>query len=71
MFYSDHADQRRLCVRLFLKGETQQLDRILETLAKRWYECNPENGMKDPGTLGCSSTNVRRCARYIILYLSP
>jgi Sec7-like guanine-nucleotide exchange factor len=42
---------RRLCAKLLLKGETQQLDRLLEALAKRWYECNPENGMKDPGTL--------------------
>lgn len=42
---------RRLCSKLLLKGETQQLDRLLEALAKRWYECNPENGMKDPGIL--------------------
>ena len=40
---------RRLCARLHLKGESQQLDRILEALGMRWYGCNPENGMKDPG----------------------
>jgi len=43
------AAVRRLCARLHLKGETQQLDRILEALGKQWYESNPENGLKDPG----------------------
>ena len=46
---------RRLCGRLYLKGETQQIDRLLEALGKRWYHCNIENGMKDPGTLRVSS----------------
>jgi Sec7-like guanine-nucleotide exchange factor len=46
---------RRLCAKLLLKGESQQLDRILETLAKRWYDCNAENGMKDPGNLALYS----------------
>jgi hypothetical protein len=41
---------RRLCGQLFLKGESQQLDRVLESLAKRWYKTNNENGMKDAGT---------------------
>lgn len=40
---------RRVCAQVTLKGESQQLDRLLESLAKRWYECNPENGMKDAG----------------------
>jgi Sec7-like guanine-nucleotide exchange factor len=43
------AAVRKLCGKLYLKGETQQIDRILDALGKRWYECNPENGLKDPG----------------------
>jgi Sec7-like guanine-nucleotide exchange factor len=63
------SNNRRLCSRLFLKGETQQLDRILESLAKRWYECNPENGMKDPGTsrMGLLSLTHRRCTCSFLL----
>ncbi|KZT72176.1 hypothetical protein DAEQUDRAFT_749597 [Daedalea quercina L-15889] len=36
----DHAF-RRLCAKLFLKAETQQVDRILEEFARRYFECNP------------------------------
>ncbi|GJE94948.1 PH and SEC7 domain-containing protein [Phanerochaete sordida] len=32
---------RRLCGKLFLKAETQQVDRILEQFARRYWECNP------------------------------
>lgn len=32
---------RRLCGKLFLKGETQQVDRILEQFSRRYWECNP------------------------------
>lgn len=32
---------RTLCSKLFLKGESQQLDRIIEAFAKRYYDCNP------------------------------
>ncbi|KAG5518338.1 hypothetical protein PMAC_003135 [Pneumocystis sp. 'macacae'] len=31
---------RRLCSKLIMKAETQQMDRILESFSKRWYECN-------------------------------
>ncbi|KAG4305770.1 hypothetical protein PORY_000680 [Pneumocystis oryctolagi] len=31
---------RRLCSKLIMKAETQQMDRILEAFSKRWYECN-------------------------------
>ncbi|KAL1924208.1 uncharacterized protein VTP21DRAFT_7243 [Calcarisporiella thermophila] len=34
---------RYLCSRLFLRGETQQQDRILEAFAKRYWECNPDS----------------------------
>ncbi|KAI8641190.1 hypothetical protein BD408DRAFT_346530 [Parasitella parasitica] len=33
---------RTLCSKLYLKAESQQLDRIIEAFAKRYYECNPE-----------------------------
>ncbi|CAG8457667.1 11961_t:CDS:10 [Diversispora eburnea] len=33
---------RRLCGKLFLKAETQQVDRILEAFSIRYWECNPK-----------------------------
>lgn len=32
---------RTLCAKLYFKAESQQLDRIIEAFAKRYYECNP------------------------------
>ncbi|KAF8209465.1 hypothetical protein K438DRAFT_2012239 [Mycena galopus ATCC 62051] len=32
---------RRLCAKLYLKAETQQIDRILEEFSRRYWECNP------------------------------
>ncbi|KAF9244889.1 hypothetical protein BU15DRAFT_85738 [Melanogaster broomeanus] len=32
---------RRLCGKLFLKAETQQVDRILEEFSRRFWDCNP------------------------------
>ncbi|KAG1869818.1 hypothetical protein C8R48DRAFT_791069 [Suillus tomentosus] len=32
---------RRLCAKLYLKAETQQVDRILEELSRRFWDCNP------------------------------
>ncbi|KAI0081910.1 hypothetical protein K474DRAFT_1655788 [Panus rudis PR-1116 ss-1] len=32
---------RKLCAKLYLKAETQQVDRILEEFARRYWECNP------------------------------
>ncbi|KAL4078535.1 hypothetical protein V8B97DRAFT_1865722 [Scleroderma yunnanense] len=32
---------RRLCAKLFLKAETQQVDRILEEFSRRFWDCNP------------------------------
>ncbi|RPB25483.1 hypothetical protein L211DRAFT_782750 [Terfezia boudieri ATCC MYA-4762] len=37
---------RMLCGKLVLKGETQQVDRIVDAFSKRWCECNPNNGFK-------------------------
>lgn len=31
---------RRLCAKLFLKAETQQVDRILEEFSRRFWDCN-------------------------------
>ncbi|KAH7914138.1 hypothetical protein BJ138DRAFT_1000880 [Hygrophoropsis aurantiaca] len=32
---------RNLCAKLYLKAETQQVDRILEEFSRRFWECNP------------------------------
>lgn len=32
---------RRLCAKLYLKAETQQVDRILEEFSRRYWDCNP------------------------------
>ncbi|TKA58221.1 hypothetical protein B0A49_11842, partial [Cryomyces minteri] len=37
---------RGLCSRLMLKGETQQVDRILDAFSQRWCACNPSHGFK-------------------------
>ncbi|EIN11586.1 hypothetical protein PUNSTDRAFT_83262 [Punctularia strigosozonata HHB-11173 SS5] len=34
---------RKLCGKLYLKAETQQVDRILEQFSIRYHECNPDN----------------------------
>ncbi|KAL4973228.1 hypothetical protein BDW66DRAFT_142554 [Aspergillus desertorum] len=40
------AALRGLCFRLLLKGETQQVDRVLDAFSKRWCQCNPYHGFK-------------------------
>jgi len=40
---------RHLCGRLALRGETQQLDRILTAFSQRWCDCNPSHGFKSLG----------------------
>ncbi|CAL3971642.1 unnamed protein product [Diplocarpon coronariae] len=40
------AALRLMCGRLVLKAESQQVDRILVTFAKRWCACNPDHGFK-------------------------
>ena len=32
---------RNMCARLYLKGETQQIDRVLYQFSVRYFECNP------------------------------
>ncbi|KAL8959784.1 MAG: hypothetical protein Q9193_003405 [Seirophora villosa] len=44
------AALRDFCSRLLLKGETQQVDRILDAFSSRWCACNPNHGFKATGT---------------------
>lgn len=43
------AALRSLCQRLVLKGETQQVDRVLDAFSTRWCDCNPSHGFKATG----------------------
>ena len=43
------AALRDLCSRLWLKGETQQVDRLLDAFSNRWCACNPNHGFKATG----------------------
>lgn len=45
---------RDLCGRLYLKGEAQQVDRILDAFSTRWCACNPQHGFKATGKSSCS-----------------
>ncbi|KAK6536285.1 hypothetical protein TWF281_000527 [Arthrobotrys megalospora] len=38
---------RGLCEKLVLKGETQQVDRIVSAVARRWCDCNQNHGFKN------------------------
>ncbi|BFZ56264.1 hypothetical protein PYCC9005_003308 [Savitreella phatthalungensis] len=37
---------RQLCSKLYIKGETQVIDRVLEAFARRWHACNPDTGLR-------------------------
>jgi hypothetical protein len=53
---------RSLCDRLVLKGETQQVDRVLDAFSTRWCDCNPSHGFK--------ATDVVHTICYSILLLN-
>ncbi|KAJ7925285.1 hypothetical protein B0H13DRAFT_1975846 [Mycena leptocephala] len=53
---------RRLCAKLYLKAETQQVDRILEEFSRRYWECNPG------GLYG--SANIVHAVSYSLLLLN-
>ncbi|KAI0769773.1 hypothetical protein BD413DRAFT_604874 [Trametes elegans] len=53
---------RKLCGKLYLKAETQQVDRILEEFARRYWECNP--------TTVLGSASVVHAVSYSILLLN-
>lgn len=40
---------RSLCTKIALKGEAQQVDRVLDAFSRRWCECNPNHGFKATG----------------------
>lgn len=40
------AALRDFCARILLKGETQQVDRLLDAFSARWCTCNPNHGFK-------------------------
>ena len=43
------AALRSFCGHLKLKGESQQVDRLLDSMSSRWCECNPNHGFKATG----------------------
>lgn len=49
---------RRLCAKLFLKAETQQVDRILVEFARRYHECNPDNLFGSSGVVHAVSYSM-------------
>ncbi|KAJ7072343.1 hypothetical protein C8F01DRAFT_1103571 [Mycena amicta] len=53
---------RRLCAKLYLKAETQQVDRILQEFSRRYWECNPG------GLYG--SANIVHAVSYSLLLLN-
>lgn len=40
---------RVFCGRVVFKGETQQVDRIITSISRRWCECNTTHGFKSAG----------------------
>ena len=40
------ASLRKLCDRIVLKGETQQVDRLIDAFSRRWCACNSNHGLK-------------------------
>ncbi|KAK2757876.1 hypothetical protein FQN54_004282 [Arachnomyces sp. PD_36] len=53
---------RSLCSKIVLKGETQQVDRLLDSFSSRWCECNPRHGFK--------ATDVVHTICYSVLLLN-
>ncbi|KAL8789105.1 MAG: hypothetical protein Q9213_001368 [Squamulea squamosa] len=56
------AALRDFCGRLLLKGETQQVDRILDAFSTRWCACNANHGFK--------ATDVVHTICYSVLLLN-
>lgn len=44
---------RELCSRLPLRGESQQVDRVLSAFSQRWCECNPNDRLISQGNHNC------------------
>lgn len=45
---------RKLCDKLYLKAETQQVDRILEQFSRRYWDNNPSSVFGSAGELNAS-----------------
>lgn len=62
---------RGLCDRIALKGETQQMDRVVDSFAKRWCECNPSHAFRSSGMFDflviVILANTTRCGTYDML----
>ena len=56
------AALRGLCAKLYLKGEAQQVDRVLDAFSTRWCACNPNHGFK--------ATDVVHTICYSVLLLN-
>ncbi|ESZ96201.1 hypothetical protein SBOR_3422 [Sclerotinia borealis F-4128] len=56
------ASMRVMCGRLVLKGESQQVDRILDAFSQRWCRSNPNHGFK--------ATDVVHTICYSVLLLN-
>lgn len=57
---------RKLCAKLYLKAETQQVDRILEQFARRYWDCNPTSLYGSASTFSPSHREL-----FCTDYLSP
>lgn len=67
---------RGLCARIALKGETQQVDRMLDAFSQRWGECNCQHGFKSSGKLCLChdmgvSDDTRCCPYHLLLDTAP
>lgn len=40
---------RKVCSKLYFRAEAQQIDRILEAFAQRYWECNPKTVFRNAG----------------------
>jgi PH/SEC7 domain-containing protein len=59
---------RRLCDKLYLKAETQQIDRILDQFSRRYYQNNPGSVY---GSAGASMSLASACRLSFGLTVSP
>ena len=68
------AALRDFCSKILLKGETQQVDRLLDALSSHWCKCNPNHGFKATGKSAKALPMLtadhfhRRCTYYLLLY---
>ncbi|GAA5964713.1 hypothetical protein JCM3765_004365 [Sporobolomyces pararoseus] len=49
---------RKLCSKLYLKGETQQVDRILQEFSKKFYKDNPKSPYSSPDVVHAVSYSM-------------